>query len=52
MLRFRQIKSLQNLALAHANVRIHFKPERQLVDRKMFKHRRSAALANWREIAA
>jgi putative transposase len=52
MLRFRRMKSLQKFASVHANVHNHFNLERHLVDRKTFKERRSAALAQWREIAA
>jgi putative transposase len=52
MLRFRQMKSLQKFASVHANVHNHFNLERHLVDRRTFKERRTAALANWRQIAA
>jgi putative transposase len=52
MLRFRRMKSLQKFASVHANVHNHFNLERHLVDRKTLKERRSAALAQWREIAA
>ena len=52
MLRFRQMKSLQKFASVHANVHNHFNLERHLVDRKTFKERRAAALADWRQIAA
>lgn len=52
MLRFRRMKSLQKFASVHANVHNHFSLERYLVDRQTFKERRSAALAEWRAIAA
>ena len=52
MLRFRQMKSLQKFASVHANLHNHFSLERHIVDRKTFKERRAAALANWRQIAA
>ena len=52
MLRFRQMKSLQKFASVHANVHNHFNLERHIVDRQTFKERRSAALAEWRLIAA
>ena len=52
MLRFRQMKSLQKFASVHASVHNHFNLERHLVDRKTFKERRAAALADWRQIAA
>ena len=51
MLGFRQMKSLQKFASVHANVHNHFNLERHLVDRKIFKERRTAALANWRQLA-
>ena len=52
MLRFRQMKSLQKLALVSANVHNNFNLERHLVDRKTLKKRRTAAFAKWRQIAA
>lgn len=52
MLRFRQMKSLQKFASVHAKVHNHFNLERHLVDRNIFKERRSAALADWRQLAA
>ena len=52
MLRFRRMKTLQKFASVHANVSNHFNLERHLVNRQTFKERRSAALAEWRQIAA
>ena len=52
MLRFRRMKTLQKFAPVHANVSNHFNLERHLIDRKTFKQRRSAALAEWRQIAS
>ncbi|MDB5680925.1 MAG: transposase [Sphingomonas bacterium] len=52
MLRFRRMKSLQKFACVHANVHNHFNLERHLVDRKTFKERRSAALAEWQMVAS
>ena len=52
MLRFRQMKSLQKFASVHANLHNHFAAERHLVDRQAYKTRRSAALAEWRSLAA
>ena len=52
MQRLRQMKSLQKFASVHANLHIHFNLERHIVDRKTFKERRAAALANWRQVAA
>jgi putative transposase len=52
MLRFRQMKALQNFASVHASLHNHFGSERHLLDRQTYKQRRSAALAEWRAIAA
>ncbi len=51
MTRFRRMKTLQKFTSVHANVQNHFNLERHLVDRKTFKQRRSAAIAEWRQIA-
>ncbi len=47
MLRFRQMKSRQKFASVHANLHTHFVLQRHLVDRRTYKERRSAALAEW-----
>ncbi len=52
MLRFRRVKTLQKFAAVHASVSNHFNLERHIVDRQTFKERRSAAVAEWRQIAA
>ena len=52
MLRFRRMKSLQKFASVHASLHNHFNSERHLVDRQTYKTRRSAALAEWRSLAA
>ena len=52
MLRFRQMKTLQKFASAHANVANHFNRERHLVSRQDYKLRRSAALAAWQTLMA
>ena len=52
MLRFRQMKALQKFASVHASHHNHFGSERHLVDRRTYKQRRSAALAEWRALAA
>ena len=52
MLRFRRMKSLQKFASVHASLHNHFNSERHLVDRETYKTRRSAALAEWQNIAA
>ena len=51
MLRFRQPKTLQKFASVHADVHNHFSAERHRVDRPTFKNRRSAALAEWQQLA-
>jgi putative transposase len=50
MLRFRQMKTLQKFASAHANVHNHFNQERHLIDRQTERERRSAALAEWQSL--
>jgi putative transposase len=52
MLRFRRMKSLQKFASVHASLHNHFNSERHLVDRQTFKQRRSAAWAEWQNLAA
>jgi len=52
MLRFRQMKALQKFASVHASLHNHFGSERHLLDRQTYKQRRSAALAEWRALAA
>lgn len=52
MLRFRRMKSLQKFASVHASLHNHFQLERHLVDRTTYKHRRSAAWAEWQNLAA
>jgi len=52
MLRFRQMKSLQTFASIHASVHNHFNQERHLIDRKTYETRRTAALAEWQNLAA
>ena len=48
MLRFRRMKTLQAFASVHAS----FHQERHLTSRETFKANRSAALAEWRTLAA
>jgi len=48
MARFWDIKTLQKFASAHD----HFNLERHLIPRETFKKNRSAALAEWRQLAA
>ena len=52
MARFRDIKTMQKFAAAHASVHNHFNQERHLYNRETFKLNRSAALAEWRQLAA
>ena len=48
MARFRSPTTLQKFASAHASVHNHFNHERHLTSRKVYKEKRSAALAEWR----
>ena len=50
MLRFRRMKTLQQFASVHASFHNHFNQERHLVSRDIYKERRSAALAEWRQV--
>ena len=52
MARFRDIKTLQKFASAHASIHNHFNLDRQLTRRDDFKQNRSAALIEWRQLAA
>ena len=52
MARFRDIKTLQKCAAAHASIHNHFNQERHLYNRETFKLNRSAALAEWRRLVA
>ena len=51
MAKFRSGKSLQKFASIHASIHNHFNQERHLYNRKNFKLNRSAALAEWRQLA-
>src|SRR6201996_4395006 len=50
MLRFRRMKTLQTFASVHGTGHNHFNQERHLVSRTIYKDRRSAALAEWRQV--
>jgi len=52
MAKFRDVKTLQKFASAHASTHNHFNHERHLNRREIFKQHRSAALAEWRQLAA
>jgi len=49
---FRQMRSLQKFSSVHASVYNHFNQERHLYSRQNFKHNRSLALTEWRQLAA
>ncbi len=52
MAKFRDIKTLQKFAAVHASIHNHFNLDRHLNCRDIFKQNRSAALAEWRQLAA
>jgi putative transposase len=52
MSRFRDIKTLQKFAAVHGSIHNHFNHDRHLNSRETFRQNRSAALAEWRELAA
>ena len=52
MSKFRDVKTLQKFAAVHASTFNHFNLDRHLNSRSDFKQNRSAALAEWRQLAA
>ncbi len=52
MAKFRDMTTLQKFAAAHASIHNHFNQDRHLISREIFKQNRSAALAEWRQLAA
>ena len=52
MAKFRDMKTLQKFAAVHASIQIHFNQDRHLNRRDTFKQNRSAALTEWRQLAA
>ena len=52
MSKFRDVKTLQKFAAIHASIHNHFNLERHLTNRNTFKQNRSAALAEWYQLAA
>ena len=52
MSKFRDVKTLQKFASVHASIHNHFNLDRHLKSRSVFKQNRSAALAEWRQLAA
>jgi putative transposase len=52
MAKFRDMKTLQKFAAAHASIHNHFNHDRHINPRNIFKQNRAAALAEWRQLAA
>jgi len=52
MLKFWDVKALQKFVTVHASIHNHFNFERHLNSRSVCKKNRSAALAEWRQLAA
>jgi putative transposase len=52
MAKFRDVKTLQRFAAAHALIHNHFNQERHLNRGDIFKQNRAVALAEWRQLAA
>ena len=52
MAKFRDVKTPQKFAAVHASIHNHLNHERHLNRRDIFKQNRSAALAEWRQLAA
>ena len=52
MSKFWDVKTLQKFASIHALIHNHFNLERHLNRRETFKENRTAALAEWRQLAA
>ena len=52
MSKFRDVKTLQKFAAVHASTFNHFNLDRHLNSRSVFKQNRTAALAEWRQLAA
>jgi putative transposase len=52
MQRFPSLKTLQKFSSVPTQVHNQFNQERHLVTRQVYKQRRSAALAEWRALAA
>ncbi len=52
MAKFRDVKTLQKFATAHASIHNHFNQDLHLNRRHIFKQNRAAALAEWRQLAA
>jgi hypothetical protein len=50
--KFRDVKTLQKFASVHASIHNQFNLDRHLNSRENFKRNRSAALGEWRQLAA
>ena len=50
--KFRSAASVQKFTSIHSSVRDHFNQQRHLYSRQNFKHNRTTALAEWRQVAA
>ena len=46
------MKTLQKFSAVHVTVHYHLNQERHLISRDLYRERRSAALAEWREVLA
>ena len=52
MAKFRDVNTLQKFASVHASIHNHFNQDRHLDRRDIFRQNRSAAQAEWRQLAA
>ncbi len=52
MAKFRDVRTLQKFAAAHASIHNHFNQDRHLNHRDIFRRNRAAALAEWRQLEA
>ncbi len=52
MAKFRDVKTLQKFASVHASLHNHVNRDRHLDRRDIFRQNRSAALAEWRQLAS
>jgi len=50
--KFRDVKTPRKFASVHAPIHNHLNLDRHLIPRETFKQNRSAALAEWRQLAA
>jgi putative transposase len=51
MAKFRDMRTLQKFAAVHASVANHFNLDRHLNQRDVSKKKRSATMAEWRQLA-